>query len=76
MTHEEAFRWLEAVDASIFQDEDEPQGDTWIAVVKAPGNGAGNPEHVILVTGETFLQATAEAEAQWSAHWSTIRHWH
>jgi len=75
MTQREAVQWIERVDASVFHDANEAPESSWIAVVKTPGDHSGGAEHVILAFGETFLQAAADAQAQWSAHWSKFRHW-
>lgn len=76
MTTEEAFCWIEQVDAQVFHNKEETPENKWVAVVRAPGSMPDPIDHVILAFGESFVEATRAAEEQWQSHWSTLSRWH
>ena len=75
MTHSEALRWIEQVDADVFFNEQEDFDNAWTAVVRTPQR-PGEPEKVILAFGETLLSATSAAEEQWQQLWETLSRTH
>ena len=75
MTHSEALRWIEQVDADVFFNEQEDFDNGWTAVVRTPQR-PGEPEKVILAFGESLLAAASAAEEQWQQLWETLSRTH
>ena len=75
LTHAEALRWIEQVDADVFFNEQEDFDNAWTAVVRTPPR-PGEPEKVILAFCDTMLAVTAAAEEQWQQLWKTLSQTH
>jgi hypothetical protein len=76
LTNIEAMTWLLQVDGRLFQTKAEsPKPEAWVAVVRAPGNGATKGK-LIVALGGSAEEATIAAEGQWQKLWTDISRLH
>ena len=72
MTQDEALRWLNQVDGSIFHNSEIDDENAWVAVVRTPAPRGSQTGKIILAFGETLSAAAAAAEDEWQTLWESF----
>ena len=71
MNQDQALRWLQQVDGSIFHNSETESENAWVAVVRTPAH-SGRTGKIILAFGDTLSAAAEAAEQEWETLWESF----